>query len=131
MRPSASVSLVAAPPTAQQSTADAYHRACLQNSPMNPSVPLSSMSLLGRLWYTGHGFGGRYNHVMTPNSWCCNNGGDNANVAAYPPSSRHPGVVNVCFGDGTVRSITENIDINIWWALGSRNRQENIGNAEY
>jgi prepilin-type processing-associated H-X9-DG protein len=41
--------------------------------------------------------------------------------------SRHPGVVNVCYGDGHVGSANDDIDLLVWRALGSRNGGETIG----
>ncbi|MGQ9760673.1 MAG: DUF1559 domain-containing protein [Thermogutta sp.] len=38
--------------------------------------------------------------------------------------SRHPGGVNVAFADGSVRFVSQNIELEIWRALGSRNGNE-------
>ena len=51
-----------------------------------------------------------YNHVSTPNTaTCAGLGFANNNMAnmpmQVPPSSRHPGGVNVLFGDGSVTFI--------------------------
>ncbi len=35
-------------------------------------------------------------------------------------SSRHPGIVNAAFADGSVRAITEEIDLKTWHQLGNR-----------
>lgn len=35
-------------------------------------------------------------------------------------NSFHPGVVNVCLSDGSVRSVSETIDIDLWRRLGAR-----------
>lgn len=71
-----------------------------------------------------------YNHVAEPN-W---NGQDCGWWSAFPDTpaehaivsarSYHTGVVNVCFGDGHVSSISETIDRQTWRALGSRNGGE-------
>ena len=40
--------------------------------------------------------------------------------------SRHPGGVNVLMGDGSVRFVTDGIDMAAWMAAGSRNGGEAI-----
>jgi prepilin-type N-terminal cleavage/methylation domain-containing protein/prepilin-type processing-associated H-X9-DG protein len=77
-----------------------------------------------------------YNHWNTPNglscvagnSWGGAPGGFNDIITA---SSAHPGGVNVCFIDGSVHFIKENISYNIWWALGSRNLGEVLSSDSY
>ena len=44
----------------------------------------------------------------------------------FPPEAQHPGVVNVCFGDGHVISVGDTIDLAVWRALGTRNGGENV-----
>jgi prepilin-type processing-associated H-X9-DG protein len=81
---------------------------------------------MGNHWWSGHPYAGRYNHVMLPNTWPCLypiNGITNGN-GAMPPSGRHPGVVNVLFGDGTVRAVKNTIANTVWWAIGTRNGGE-------
>jgi prepilin-type processing-associated H-X9-DG protein len=81
---------------------------------------------MGNHWWSGHPYAGRYNHVMQPNTWPCMyavNGVTNGN-GAMPPSSRHPGVVNVLFADGTVRPVKSTISIQTWSSIGSRNGGE-------
>ena len=59
---------------------------------------------------------------MPPNTWSCAydvNGIINDN-GANPPSSRHPGVVNVLFADGSTRAIKQTVAAPVWWALGTR-----------
>ena len=74
--------------------------------------------------------GTMYNHVAPPN-WT---GQDCGNYSAIPDTpgehaivsarSHHPGIVNVCFGDTHVVSISDTISLNIWRALGTRSGQE-------
>jgi len=42
-------------------------------------------------------------------------------------ASYHPSGINVCFGDGSVRFVSESIDIQIWRGAGSRNGKEVLG----
>ena len=84
-----------------------------------------------------------YNHFGTPNQINCTNTMDptdhNAIWAGYyvtamgsaPPSSLHPGGVNVALADGSVRFIKNTIAPNTWWALGSRGLGEVISADQY
>ncbi len=42
------------------------------------------------------------------------------------PTSNHKGGVNVAFADGHVRFVTDDVESNIWWAMGSRNGRDLI-----
>ena len=73
-----------------------------------------------------------YNHVAPPNWQAidCSFGdgypdtpGEAAIVCAR---SKHPGSVNVSFGDGHVSTISDNIDLKTWQALGTRNGSEAV-----
>jgi prepilin-type N-terminal cleavage/methylation domain-containing protein/prepilin-type processing-associated H-X9-DG protein len=86
--------------------------------------------LTGSDWSNGWPFAGydatQYNHVAPPN-W---KGFDCGNWSAIPDTpgehaiisarSKHPGVVNVLFGDGAVRAVANTIDLQIWRAMGTR-----------
>ena len=52
-----------------------------------------------------------------PNSRSC--GFFTALRAIMPPSSRHPGGVNLLLGDGSVRFIKDTVDVPTWRALGT------------
>lgn len=80
----------------------------------------------GRSWaWSFMGVGSAYNHTMKPNEKGCHSytddwGGSNLMHA----SSRHKGGVNLGMGDGSVQFAPNNIDMAIWWALGTRNGGE-------
>jgi prepilin-type N-terminal cleavage/methylation domain-containing protein/prepilin-type processing-associated H-X9-DG protein len=46
-------------------------------------------------------------------------------------SSNHPGGANVMFGDGSVKFIKDSINMQTWWALGTRNSGEVISSDSY
>ena len=86
-------------------------------------------------WSNGWPFAGyactQYNHVAPPNwdKFDCSYGTPVPDVpkesAIISARSNHSGgVVNVCFADGHVVAINENIDLQTWRALGSRNGGE-------
>jgi type II secretory pathway pseudopilin PulG len=81
-------------------------------------------------WSNGWPFSGydstQYNHVAPPNwnGWDCGNWsaipdtpGEHAIVSAR---SQHQGVVNVLFGDTGVVAVSDNVDLGVWRAIGTR-----------
>ncbi len=82
----------------------------------------------GAGWAWSHpGTGNGYNHTMMPNERSCfnfNGGDDWYGRNLMSASSEHPGGVNVAMADGSVRSVTETVDLDVWWALGTRNGSE-------
>jgi len=86
---------------------------------------------VGWLWWNGAYTSARYNHTIPPNGNTCTSGDENFHVAAFPPSSRHPGGVNVAFGDGSVRFIKQTIAPQTWWALGTRAGGEVVSADQY
>ena len=78
----------------------------------------------------------RYTHNNTPNKLtcfnpndqCCGMGGTDPMATA---TSNHPGGVNVCFTDGSVRFVKDSVGAQVWWALGSRNLGEVVSSDSY
>jgi prepilin-type processing-associated H-X9-DG protein len=69
---------------------------------------------------------------MTPNTWSCSSvASDYRMSGAFTASSRHPGLVNVLFCDGSVRSIKDSISRDPWWALGTTANGEAISSDSY
>jgi len=73
-----------------------------------------------------------YNHVAPPN-WKASDCGTWSAIPDAPgehaivaPRSYHVGGVNVSFGDGNTRFMTDNLDLETWRALGTRNGGESI-----
>ncbi len=65
-----------------------------------------------------------YNHLGSPNTYTCTNAGWNTYsvdpFGTAPPSSFHPGGVNMTMSDGSVRFIKDSIGQQAWWAIGTR-----------
>lgn len=82
----------------------------------------------GKQYYRGIVVTTFYSHTLTPNSIyrdCIRGTGvDRGHLAAR---SFHPGGVNICLGDGSVRFAAETIDEVIWRAIGSKSGGEAIG----
>jgi prepilin-type processing-associated H-X9-DG protein len=76
-----------------------------------------------------------YNHVSAPNSRQCSNIAlDQVGLDIYgtdPPTSFHPGGVNVAMCDGSVRFIREQINLYTWWATGTRAGNEPINSNSF
>ncbi|MGO9470208.1 MAG: DUF1559 domain-containing protein [Isosphaeraceae bacterium] len=89
---------------------------------LNNQFPL----FMGAPWLCGQHI---FLHVSPPNSRSC--GFFVALRAVMPPSSRHPGGVNVVFGDGSVKFIKDSINLPIWRALGTRSGGEVISADSY
>jgi prepilin-type processing-associated H-X9-DG protein len=82
--------------------------------------------LLGRAWISGWTpIGNTYMHVFPPNGY---NGhvynGEGGGNYLVTPSSQHRGGVNVCFADGHVEFVADEVDRTVWWGMGSRNGGE-------
>jgi prepilin-type N-terminal cleavage/methylation domain-containing protein/prepilin-type processing-associated H-X9-DG protein len=81
---------------------------------------------------------GGYTHFNTPNGLTCTaantagavptSGGWNDAITA---TSNHPGGVQVCFGDGSVKFVKDTINPQVWWAIGSRNQGEVLSADAY
>jgi prepilin-type N-terminal cleavage/methylation domain-containing protein/prepilin-type processing-associated H-X9-DG protein len=113
-----------------------YFLACNAQNPYNATAgnfnTAGSISH-GEFWWDGHYETGNYNHIMTPNTWSCDDASNNwvNDAGATDASSRHPGGVNLLLADGSVRFIKNSISPQIWWALGSRNGGEVISSDSY
>ena len=82
---------------------------------------IAPLGISGGFWHSTLMGDTGYNHVMPPNSWSCVYGSPDNNhpMGALPPSSRHPGVVNVLMLDSSVRSVKGTVSVPAWWAIGT------------
>jgi prepilin-type N-terminal cleavage/methylation domain-containing protein/prepilin-type processing-associated H-X9-DG protein len=91
-------------------------------------VARQGYSNVGAPWLWGYHSTSSYWHSGPPNTKSC----------MYPPSrimtvanSYHPGGVNVCFADGSVRFVKDTVAIGTWRALGTRAGGEVISADQY
>ncbi len=88
------------------------------------------------LGYEWHTVVNSYHHYNTPNKQTCLNSSDPGGLwggtsGMSTANSNHPGGVNVCFTDGSVRFVKDSVALNTWWALGSRNGGEVLSADSY
>jgi prepilin-type N-terminal cleavage/methylation domain-containing protein/prepilin-type processing-associated H-X9-DG protein len=79
---------------------------------------------------------GMYNHVGGPNSRQCAaitdpNGVGLDVFGTSNATSLHPGGVNLCMADGSVRFIKEQINLFTWWSIGTRNGNESLNANQF
>jgi prepilin-type processing-associated H-X9-DG protein len=80
-----------------------------------------------------------YNHMGPPNSTSCNNPNEYFGTwitslgpsGSAPPNSNHPGGVNLCFADGSVKFVKDTVGLQPWWAIGTRNGGEIVSSDSY
>jgi prepilin-type N-terminal cleavage/methylation domain-containing protein/prepilin-type processing-associated H-X9-DG protein len=102
-----------------------------------PPGTAARSSNMGYQWWSTYPsyLNSNYNHVGPPNSRQCQNKPltswaiDIYGTAS--PNSLHPGGVNVCFCDGSVRFIKDSVNVQTWWALGTRGGGEVISADAY
>jgi prepilin-type N-terminal cleavage/methylation domain-containing protein/prepilin-type processing-associated H-X9-DG protein len=130
-----------------------FMQACKSLPGITPSVGILG-PVNGNIWLAGNPGSSlmwdSYNHFMPPNSTACAasndfninpgagsgvgttvGGGWGAFMDALPPSSNHPGGVNIAFADGSVRFVKDQITYQTWWAIGTRNGQEAVSSDAY
>jgi prepilin-type N-terminal cleavage/methylation domain-containing protein/prepilin-type processing-associated H-X9-DG protein len=108
------------------------------------STPSRNSNGNGVYWmasYPWHVAVSGYTHFGTPNSTSCQNPSEYFGASwlsfvgptgSAPPSSNHPGGVNICFADGSVHFVKDSVNLQTWWGMGTRAMGETIsGDAMY
>jgi prepilin-type N-terminal cleavage/methylation domain-containing protein len=84
--------------------------------------------------YHGTQSNAQYTHYGPPNGRTCvsnataHSDAHNGQLEQHPPTSNHPGGVLVAKVDGSVAFVGDAVDLNIWWAMGTRAGQETVDN---
>lgn len=109
-------------PQTNPMTPDEAMRDCMAIDPTN--LAFQRVSAVGAPWLQGYHSTSIYFHVSPPNSRSC----------MFPPGriatsaqSSHPGGVSMSLCDGSVRFVSETIDLVVWRALGTRKGGEVVG----
>jgi prepilin-type N-terminal cleavage/methylation domain-containing protein/prepilin-type processing-associated H-X9-DG protein len=80
---------------------------------------LSGWNWRGYPWREGSVWRNGFNTLLPPNKPCYRPNGQWWELVT-PASSYHPGGVNACFADGSVRFVSDNVDPDAWMAAGTR-----------
>jgi prepilin-type N-terminal cleavage/methylation domain-containing protein len=112
---------------ADGSTGTAHARLlCLAQPGLSDPVGRSDMRGRSFSW-SWMGVGSAYNHTMMPNEKSCQSyEGDWQGSNMMTATSEHPGGVIVGLADGSTRYVADTVAFDIWWALGTRNGNENV-----
>ena len=90
--------------------------------------------------YPWHTVVNDYSHNGPPNSVECQNPSEYFGASwltlvgptgSAPPNSNHPGGVNLCFSDGSVRFVKDSVSTTSWWAIGTRAGGEVVSSDSY
>jgi prepilin-type N-terminal cleavage/methylation domain-containing protein/prepilin-type processing-associated H-X9-DG protein len=101
----------------------------------DPAVPTGGTYLSGAHWslaYPWHTSNSAYNHFNTPNGNSCISTSEptpniwGGTMSMITATSDHPGGVNVCLADGSVKFVKDSISPAVWWGIGTRNGGEVI-----
>jgi prepilin-type N-terminal cleavage/methylation domain-containing protein/prepilin-type processing-associated H-X9-DG protein len=112
------------------------------------SLPATTVALntyaSGCYWLAGyplHVVVNDYLHSGPPNTATCQNPTGSFVTTSFinfgnpsgsaPPTSNHPGGVNMALADGSVRFIKDTIGLQTWWGLGTRKGGEVISSDQY
>lgn len=105
--------------TEQPRTLAAMSERC---TPDNSHADLNYCAYIGRAWLSGWAATApTYMHVKAPNTNHCHfSHSSMTGDFVVTPSSQHTGGVNVAFCDGHVEFVTDDVDMKVWWNMGSR-----------
>jgi prepilin-type N-terminal cleavage/methylation domain-containing protein/prepilin-type processing-associated H-X9-DG protein len=99
---------------------------CMSLNPLPTGGPMQ-FSNGGQNWSNAAYNVTRYNHIMLPNERSCSNDRNsngnavaNGNTSATGATSYHPGGVNLCLCDGSVRFVRETLSLSVWQRLANR-----------
>jgi prepilin-type N-terminal cleavage/methylation domain-containing protein len=113
-------------------SSDTTYAAC---QAMNPVTTTRLTRRQGMSWVMGEMCCTSYNHVAPPNAKTCAGTGFAGTMAnmpmQVPPSSRHPGGVNLLMGDSAVRFVKSSLSLGTWRALGTRAGGEVLSSDSY
>jgi len=130
------ISQTALPTTYDTGSATAAQQGMAICQSLPSTLQVTNSWYMGFAWswgYPWHFEFNRFNTHNTPNKLSCvdaaNEWGYRAGMATA--TSNHPGGVNICFGDGSVRFVKDSVAPQTWWALGSKSNGEVVSSDSY
>lgn len=108
-------------------TEDTFKSWCETLSESTASTLPNTDSNGGMTWLEGNMNFTRYNHFLLPGSAACK-ADLTWNGTSMPANSRHGSLVNIIMADGSVRSVSYNINSSVWKALGTISGNEVLEN---
>jgi prepilin-type N-terminal cleavage/methylation domain-containing protein/prepilin-type processing-associated H-X9-DG protein len=116
-----------------------FLQSCLAMPGTTASINSNANGIYWAASYPWHVVVNEYLHNGAPNSVECQNPTDEFGTwltlvgptGSAPPNSNHPGGVNLCLADGSVRFIKDSVGLQAWWALGTRAGGEVISSDQY
>jgi prepilin-type processing-associated H-X9-DG protein len=97
-------------------------------------VPPAYYTHSGATWFAAGYENSWYNHILLPNAATPDCSKDMMEPGLSPTSggalrasSYHPGGVNVMYMDGSVRFVTDSVDLALWRAASTRAHGESLG----
>jgi len=116
-----------------------FVQGCLSMIGTTPSVETYGSGCYWLSGYPWHIVVNEYLHTGPPNSVACQNPSEYFGTwltfvgptGSAPPTSNHPGGVNICFADGSVRFVKDSVGLQTWWAIGTRNSGEVVSSDSY
>jgi prepilin-type N-terminal cleavage/methylation domain-containing protein/prepilin-type processing-associated H-X9-DG protein len=85
----------------------------------------------GMYWYNGTSWYTWYQHTLPPNFFGYDCGASEGNLAHLAARSYHTGGVNVCFADGSVHFVINEISMTTWVALGTKAGGDVVDASQY
>jgi len=106
------------------------------------TVTSGNPTIGGAFWHTGYPWAiwvNGYHHFNTPNGLSCLSQSDTAGGSRLwggtsgmiTATSNHPGGVNVCMTDGSVKFIKDSVAPQTWWAVGTKAGGEVVSSDAY
>ncbi len=94
-------------------------------------IALVTQANPGSRWHDGRPYYAGFTSILPPNSPSCAVQNVEWNWGIYTATSRHTAVAQFCFADGSCHALSDQIDEDVYHALGTKSGREVIDNDEF